>query len=122
MNDETKRYFEEIARRYADKVQKQSAEVYKEIAHEIGSAYDAHTMLINAFSIAYANCLAIYCHRHVGGDLQNLADTIYTEFQFLVKDLLAKHSGKVSFAIRVTPEDEKKEGNDGRKEGQGHSE
>jgi hypothetical protein len=109
-----KRLFEELAHKYSEKISKFSAEIYTEITEEMGDPYSAQTALINAFSIAYARCVAVYCYRHVGGDLQDLSNKVYTDFQFLVKDLLAKHSGKMSFAIRIDPkEGEKKEENSG---------
>lgn len=107
MEEAEKRRFEEMAHRFSDKISKFSAQIYTEINEEMDDPYGAQTMLINAFSIAYARCIAVYCYRHVGGELQALSDKVYTDFQFLVKDLLAKHSGKLSFAIRLDPPKEK---------------
>lgn len=113
MEEEEKRRFEEAVHKYSDKINKFSAQIYTEITEEMGDPYSAQTMLINAFSISYARCISVYCHRHVGGDLQGLSDRVYSEFQFLVKDLLAKHSGKLSFAIRIDPKEPGKEENGG---------
>lgn len=114
MEDEEKRRFEEMVHKYSDKINKFSAQIYTEINGEMDDPYGAQTMLLNAFSIAYARCLSVYCYRHVGGSLQALSDKVYTEFQLIVKDLLAKHSGKMSFAIRIDPnEGKKKEENSG---------
>lgn len=114
MEEEEKRRFEEMVHKYSDKINKFSAQIYTEINEEMNDPYGAQTMLINAFSIAYARCISVYCYRHVGGSLQTLSDKVYSEFQFLVKDLLAKHSGKLSFAIRIDPNEKgKKEENGG---------
>jgi hypothetical protein len=66
----------------------------------------ARMILINAYAIAFSGLLGSYCHPAVGGDLKELSEKIYYDHQRLTEELLAKHSKRTAFSIKLKTQEE----------------
>ena len=100
MNDEERTYFLEQVLQFAGEFNDLTNEMFRRLPRDMG-LHTARMILVNAHSIAFAGLLGDYCHQTAGGDLKELTDKIYHDQQKLMEELLAKHSKKMSFSIKI---------------------
>ena len=110
MNDEERTYFLEQTLRFSGEFTDLTNLMFARLPRDMG-VHTARMILVNAHAIAFASLLGDYCHQTAGGDLKELTDAIYRDHQKLMEELLAKHSKKMSFSIKIeNPNKEKQNG------------
>ena len=110
MNDEEQKYFLEQTLKFSGELTDLTNLMLGRLPRDMG-IHTARMILVNAHCLAFASLLGNYCHLTAGGDLHQLTETIYHDHQKILEDLLAKHSKKMSFSLKI--ENPKKEKGNG---------